>query len=306
MVYLNEHTINVGEFPNGETYYDVDKRWIETKKNIIRVKFQSNEDITTLMFIKDFVDTYAARNTPCHLVIPYMPYSRMDRQEEKRLFTLKTLCKFINSMNFDSIQIWEPHSDACVNMLDRVEVVNKSAELAYQTMMDDLGLSGSAWLSKSETNHEYGFGIRNLHKKAEEAGIYFVYPDAGAEKRYSKQITYPHFITATKRRDFNTGRITSISLNTPMVSEDATPFNTAIIVDDLCSKGGTFAGAAVELKKLGFKYIVLVVTHCEYTIFDGDLPKSGIIDKIVTTESILSRYFEDMGYNHGQLEFDIR
>lgn len=65
-----------------------------------------------------------------------------------------------------------------------------------------------------------------------------------------------------------------------------------LIVDDICSKGGTFYFSAKKLKELGAKNIYLHITHCENTIFEGDILSSGLIAKIYTTNSILTKEHE--------------
>lgn len=87
----------------------------KTEKNYyrktIKLKFENDEDITHLIFLKGHLDENKAKTK---LIIGYMPYSRMDRTEGMRVFTLKYLCKIINSLNFESVEIYEPHSDVCV------------------------------------------------------------------------------------------------------------------------------------------------------------------------------------------------
>ena len=59
-----------------------------------------------------------------------------------------------------------------------------------------------------------------------------------------------------------------------------------LIVDDICSKGGTFYHSAKKLKELGAKNIYLYITHCENSILEGELINSDLITKIYTTDSI--------------------
>lgn len=180
------------------------------------------------------------------------------------MFTLKYLCKLINSMNFDKVYIYEPHSDVSVALLDRVSIINTSSNIAKKVLEKFL-----------------------REEKCEEQ-VYLVYPDAGAEKRYSKQIEYDKVLSASKERDFKTGYIKKLDINGTVDSESFK----AIIVDDLCSKGGTFILTAAKLKKMGASEIYLVVTHCEETIFKGDILKTDLIKKVYTTNSILSRKHE--------------
>jgi ribose-phosphate pyrophosphokinase len=283
MIKLNGREVVFGKFPNGETYADVEvSRVKKNESNSIYLRFEDDTDIFHLMCVKDFVDDNAY-DVPCHLIMPYVPYSRMDRQEEKRLFTLKTFAKFINSMNFSSVVVLEPHSEVTPALINRVKVVNKSANLALIAMRDVLGLSGSAWFDNVWSDED--FTLKGLFRKAREAGVYLVYPDAGAEKRYSKQIAYDKVLTCSKHRDFNTGNIDSLVVNG---ADNAQDCKIAIIVDDLCSKGTTFKFTAEKLREVtNVLTVVLCVTHCEKTIYNGDLLTGDSVDYIYTTDSII-------------------
>lgn len=255
MLFLNNEKVEIKEFPNGESFITRENLKFLNDINEIKLIFQNDKDIMHLVFLKGYLDE---KNLKAKLILPYMPYSRMDRTEGFTVFTLKYLCKLINSMNFTMVTIYEPHSDVSVALLDRVEVVNMSKILAEE-----------------------------LLNKLNDENIYMVYPDAGAEKRYSKQIEYDKVLTATKSRDFKTGYIKSLEINGRPKDEF-----TAIIVDDLCSRGGTFMLTASKLKEIGAKDIYLVVTHCEDTVFEGDLLDCDFIKKVYTTNSILSKKHE--------------
>ena len=121
-----------------------------------------------------------------------------------------------------------------------------------------------------------------------EENLYIVYTDAGAAKRYGKQIEFDKVLTASKERDFKTGYIKNLDIIGTTQSKEFK----AIIVDDLCSKGGTFILTASKLREMGATEIYLVVTHCEDTIFSGDILKTDLIKKVYTTNSILSREHE--------------
>ena len=124
MIKLNNKEVDFKIFPNGESFADmpIDKFCVVNGKSPeIFFKFENDEDLFYLSCVKDYVDNYWP-NEPCTLIMPYIPYSRMDRQEETRLFTLKTFAKIINSMNFSSVEVWEPHSDVSIALIDRVKV----------------------------------------------------------------------------------------------------------------------------------------------------------------------------------------
>ena len=259
MINLNGEKVNIKKFPNGESLISSENLKINySDVNTIKLKFENDEDITHLLFLKGHLDEQRVK---CSLEIAYLPYSRMDRTEGMTVFTLKHLCKFINSLEFEEVSIYEPHSDVCVALLDRVKIINMTKILTEQL-------------------------LENINNSAEE--LYIVYPDAGAAKRYGKQINYEKILTASKERDFKTGYIKSLEINGTVQS---TKFR-AIISDDLCSRGGTFILTAEKLKEMGATEIYLVVTHCEDTIFDGDILKTDLITKVYTTNSILSKEHE--------------
>ena len=213
--------------------------------------------------------------------MPYIPYSRMDRKEEKRLFTLKSVANFINDMNFDKVIVWEPHSEVSVALFDRIRVENTTCDLTL-SLMFKIGNLAEQKEKFCTVENPYD-AIKNECLKQD---IYLVYPDAGAAKRYEKQFKYEKFITCKKNRDFNTGRINSLELE---LDNDCIKPKIAIIVDDLSSRGGTFQLTAQKLKEqLNVEKIYLVVTHCENTIFDGEVLTGTLIDEVHTTDSILS------------------
>lgn len=259
MIILNNQKVIIKKFPNGETLINTNNlKVMDNDMNEIKFKFENDEDIMQLYFLKNHLDELKVK---CRLIIGYLPYSRMDRTENLTIFTLKYLCRLINNMNFEEVCIYEPHSDVSAALLDRVKVIDMSALLAEK--------------------------ILDKFKDSEEC-IYVVYPDAGAAKRYSKQIKYDKVLTANKERDFKTGYIKNLEIN-GSVQEDKFK---AIIVDDLCSKGGTFMLTGSRLRDMGASEIYLVVTHCEDTIFKGDILKTDLIKKVYTTDSILSREHE--------------
>lgn len=257
MMYLNNKLVEVKYFPNGESYMDMDELNI-SDNNEIKLKFEKDNDITQLIFLKGHLDELRVKS---NLVIPYMPYSRMDRTEGLRVFTLKHICKLINGLDFETVTIYEPHSEVSIALLDRIKIVNMSAQITK-----DL--------------------LKEIDNGKED--IYLVYPDAGAAKRYEKQISYEKVLTANKERDFKTGYIKKLEINGEIENDKFK----AIIVDDLSSKGGTFMLTASKLKEMGATEIYLVVTHCEDTIFTGDVLTTDLINKVYTTNSILSKEHE--------------
>lgn len=110
---------------------------------------------------------------PICLVLPYVPNARQDRKVSGRLFTLKAFAKFINSLNFHSVYVVDPHSDVTTALIDRV----RSDVLSPEPEM-----------------------FKN---------IVHMYPDAGAAKRYGKDD--PNCIVGAKKRN-EEGRVCDFEL----------------------------------------------------------------------------------------------
>ena len=115
--------------------------------------------------------------------------------------------------------------------------------------------------------------------------IYF--PDEGACKRYADLACIKNYglpvIFGIKKRDFATGKI----LGLDVVSDIDLKGKKVLIVDDICSAGGTFKFSAMKLKELGTSDVALYISHCEDNIQNGDLLKTDLVSKIYTTDSIL-------------------
>ena len=165
------------------------------------------------------------------LTITYMPYSRMDRSNSSYAFSLKTAAKLINDMNFWAVTINEPHSDVTSALIKNVH--------AFE------------WCPAALDKVILKSGCNSLF-----------YPDAGAAKRYpSDKMKYG---VGSKLRDFKTGAITDYAISGYVGQH-------VLIVDDLCSKGGTFVYASKQLKAAGAMKVDLLVAHCENNVFNGEL-----------------------------------
>lgn len=254
MIFLNGSKVKFGTFPNGETSFDGNIKVVEGV-NRVYLKYTSDADLIQLLFLKRHLDRCS---TPVNLYITYMPYSRQDRVEGASVFTLKYIAEFINALKFKAVLVVEPHSDVTMALLDNADALYPTITLLPQVMMVT------------------GFDVEK---------DYIFFPDAGAMKRYAGKLENgEQFIVGVKQRNFATGRIDSLRI---AGTQDLTG-RKVIIVDDLCSKGGTFAMSADKLKARGATQVFLLVAHCEETIFDGELLKdNSVVDMVYCTDSML-------------------
>lgn len=247
MILFNNYEVPFGHFPNGEI--NIPKAFLANAKepldsprpNVVTLKYEGDEDLFRLFLVRKSLWF------PCDLRITYFPYSRMDRNSDSYVFTLKSVAKFINLMEWNQVTVYEPHSDVTPALLNHCKI---------QEVVP--------YLKSLIRGYDYQ--------------VFF--PDAGAQKRY-EHLGSENALVGFKKRDFESGRIKELQILGQREKD------TVVILDDLCSKGGTFVLAAEKLKEMGFTNIFLVVAHCEKTIFEGKVFSSGLIDRVITTDSIL-------------------
>jgi ribose-phosphate pyrophosphokinase len=271
MIKINNKEIKFGKFPNGELilYKKQFLNIIPEKINDIngfhiKWKYENDTDFIKLLFVKTELEALQSKlgistSSSIILTILYFPYSRMDRENENYTFSLQYISNFINSLEFGTVIINEPHSDLCIKLTDY------SISRFYTP---DL-------LNKYESEIDF-----NKDKD------FLIFPDKGAYDRYESLFLEYVSIYADKKRNFETGIIEDLTINDLGIDISGTNI---IIIDDLCSKGGTFLWAAEKLKEKGVNKIYLIVGHCETTIKRGELLNSEIIEHVYTTNSIISK-----------------
>lgn len=184
-------------------------------------------------------------NAHCCLHILYMPYSRMDRVNGTYAVSCPIAAKLIKDMNFYSIVLREPHSQVCV---DEVK-----PNLSYN------------WTENVEYWVRSHYGWDSLF-----------FPDYGAKFRYKGDC--PSVAHGKKERDFKTGDIQSYSM-IGKVGERV------LIVDDICSRGGTFIEAAKLLREKGAKSVGLLVAMCEENVHTGKI--FDYVDQLYTSKDCI-------------------
>lgn len=268
MLLINDKVVTPIIFPNGEIRFDLSQLELTGSRIKLTLRFENNSELMELFFLKKHLDA-AHRLTPVDLIMPYIPYSRMDRTEGIEVFTLKYFAEFINGLDFRYVQVLEPHSNVSLALIDRLLV----------STLKDLGLV-------SET-------VSTIERQTGQKPVLF-YPDAGAMKRYAKEHEGQHqgeFMYAEKTRDFRTGKILDLTL----LGDCKRHSKVALIIDDLSSYGGTFMYSAEALKEEGFEHIFLLIAHAENVIRDGSLLESDSpVEHVFTTDSIFNGEHKNM------------
>ena len=266
MILLNNHPVEFITFPNNERRLDVNTEHLLDDNTVIWHYKDDSSIFELLLFNKSMTqleETY-------ELVIAYMPYSRMDRvQADATAFSLEMLVSILaNQLTYvTNIYIFDPHSTVTLKLfkfhkLPACELPYSLAENVFTNNQVDLE---DTWV---------------------------VFPDKGAAERYNFD-AYPNVIICEKTRDFATGQITGMSARIHKMTGKLGRSTKLVVVDDLCSYGGTFVRALAAVKEnpyVAVKEAWLIVSHAENVITKGEVLKE--FDKVFTTDSIYSAAFE--------------
>lgn len=263
MIKLNGGLVEINHFPDGTLHLDGKEYTIYASdmRQYITWHYENDAELFTLICLVKYIRHHKP-GTEIVLTMPYIPHARMDRVKEySDVFTLKYFADVINSLEFSRVYVLDPHSNVSKAVINNV-FENDWCEYVERALEKSV-LQG---------DEEY---------------ILF-YPDEGSMKRYSSDINLPYAF-GVKRRDWQTGKILGLDI---IGDENAIKGSNILIVDDICSRGGTFYHSAKKLKELGANKIYLYVTHCENTILEGDLLNSGLIERVFTTNSIFTKKHE--------------
>ena len=200
----------VSTFPGGEVHVRINDEAFEHTPALIRITahLRSVTDQMALFMLTDALRR--ACKAPIHLDMPYVPYARQDRVcNTGEALAAKVFCQMVNAQGYESVTIFDPHSDVVPALLDRVVVKDASGAIA-----------------------------QTLDRPEFKNGVTFIAPDAGAQKRVmklAKTFGVEHVACAEKVRDTKTGEILGVDLDF-----DFPAGKPALVIDDICDGGATF------------------------------------------------------------------
>jgi ribose-phosphate pyrophosphokinase len=253
MLYLNGQPLSVTHFPDNTSQVWKDAQVESLYQNPgqeakVAWNFKSEAEFMELAQLKTLLDVLRIK---AHLTLTYLPYGRQDKNiSNTSTFGLRTFANLLNSLDFETVTIHDPHSEVALEKIHHSRAVYpvRQVEVACQTSFDN----------QCET--------------------ILCYPDKGALSKYTKvyESLYRSHIYGEKVRDQLTGNITSYKV----VGECAG--KNVMIVDDICDGGATFKLLAKDLLAAGAKQVNLFVTHGIFSKGVRTLFEAGI--KRVFTE----------------------
>lgn len=175
--------VNYGSivFPGGEVHVEVRPSGEDVT---LTAYLKDSKDIMELLLVTDALRRQGTKRI--WLNMPYVPYARQDRVTSPgTAHSLKVFANLINSQNYKSVSVFDPHSEVCEAVFDRLIIHN---------------------------NHRFVSNmIWDFHSRMSiGAKVCLVAPDAGAVKKFDKlvaAVSNGRFDTleCSKKRDPKTG-----------------------------------------------------------------------------------------------------
>lgn len=207
-------------FNDGEVHIKFDGELPRKEEYKVVCRIKSANDLFILMQVGDILDRHEITYT---LYITYLMGMRMDRvMTFNEAFSLKVVANMINTLNYEHVYIFEPHSDRTLKLIKNSDELDMLSEnRTYTTLLNK-------WC---------------------DVDTVICYPDKGAYKRYINPNKFgisKNTIVLGKTRSVETGEITGMEIVEKNIIHKP---NRIVIIDDLCDGGRTFIEANKLLKK---------------------------------------------------------
>ncbi len=192
---------------------------------------ESLDDLMVIAQIKDIIERKSLGQVLFNLELLGTAYTRYDRvmfEDKIDGFGAKVFADFVNSIGFNSVTLYDPHSEVISYLIKNTTVVKQQHLLNHLI-----------------SNEKFGI----------------ICPDKGAKKKVDS--TNMPTVYCDKSRNPETGKINGIIVSSISVGK-IDRYDKLIVVDDICEGGGTFLGLADSLTMydcFSEKEICLYVTH---------------------------------------------
>lgn len=217
--------VDISKFANEETHIKI----IENIKNqnilITHTLFpETNDKLVQLLLLINFLKNKGAKSV--HALIPYLPYSRMDKSSLYESAASKPIALLLESAGLDSLITADLHSEA-TKAFFKIPVINITALEIFTPLL-------------------------TKHKKKD---CIIISPDLGGKSRCEQVANFlskPLLVLQKKR-----------SLEGMKIIGDGTNIRNkhCIIIDDIISTGDTILHTIKFLKNSGAKSLEVMVTH---------------------------------------------
>lgn len=129
MIKLNGTPINITIFPDqtSQVWKLDEKILLNENEVVVNWKFETEAEFIHLAQLKTLLDKNDIESS---LILEYLPYGRQDKKvNNNTTFALTTFANLLNTLNFKSINIVDPHSKKAQELIK-----NSTAEFPYYTV----------------------------------------------------------------------------------------------------------------------------------------------------------------------------
>ncbi|OGN65108.1 MAG: ribose-phosphate pyrophosphokinase [Chlamydiae bacterium RIFCSPHIGHO2_12_FULL_49_9] len=235
-------------FPDGETGVQVLENVRGKDVFVLQAPARRpNDYLVELLILVDALKRASARSIVA--VVPYYPYARQDRKEKGRVpITAKLVADLLERAGVTRLLTMDLHTEQIQGFFD-IPVDNLYARPLF---------------------------VKALRKENLKDAV-VVSPDVGSSRmarKYAEDLKID--LAIVDKRRVNAHKIETNALIGNVKGKKA------IIVDDICSTGGTLLAAAKVCRKEGAKRVIGVISHA---LFIGGAPMEGI-DEMWVTNSV--------------------
>lgn len=274
LVYSDNSDIkyNIQSFPDGQQNVIIHPDFDKRLDVVIFSRLRNFKDLEIIIATTKSLNALGVKYI--HLYTPYFLGARSDRKFEPdkdgyegNNYLKDVICPIVNSLNFKSITVLDPHSNCLEMGLNNFNTFSNLNFVKWSTRE----LYGA--IAEKGPNSEYPFTL--------------IAPDAGATHKIFKlanSIGYKgNIVTCTKERNTE-GNLTEVVVPLQNIDYYEKDF---VIIDDICDGGRTFINIAKAIKEtIGNNTksrIFLIITHGIFSSGFSELTK--YFDGIFSTNS---------------------
>jgi ribose-phosphate pyrophosphokinase len=248
---LGSATVNC--FPDGETFVQINENIRGCDVFVVQPTcVPANDRIMELLIMIDALRRASAARITA--VIPFYGYARQDRKDKPRVpITAKLVANLLTAAGANRILTVDLHAQQIQGFFD-IPVDHLYASPVFYAY-----IKNKPWLK--------------------DATVFS--PDVGGLKYASAvadMLNLPYGFVAKRRTSATT--VTATSLVGDVDGKDV------ILVDDMTETAGTLVAAAELIKKNGARTVRAMVSHCMIQEIAYDRFKKGVIDEVITTNSV--------------------
>ena len=249
---INNIDYEIPRFSSGEMKLRHKELQKLVKDNCVKILYNGQISFLELMLI---IEYYKSQNTRVELTLSYLPYQRMDKNNEIEVTTIELVAHIINSLKLDKLFVCEPHcSLQNFNNVNKISLIDS----LFEKIKNDINITKSDKIC---------------------------FPDMGAKNKYENLAS--NYIYFEKKRALSTGLIDSFQM-----IGNLNDTKRVVIIDDIISTGDTIQNIVDNISKDIDIYIVC--GHFENNKYNLRLTQNPQIKAIYTSNSLNKKQFGNL------------